>query len=86
MTISECGGTRTVTLTIRFCFAPTSSSPSRMSTGVAPEFLTRSSGTWPAAETSVTFTVPSASASSRLFGSIASRGSLARMGVRVRLR
>ena len=39
--------TRIVRLTMRFCLAPTSSSPSRMRTGEGATFLTRSSGTLP---------------------------------------
>jgi hypothetical protein len=59
ITTSDCGATRIVTSTVRFCLAPISSPPSRMSTGVPPEFLMRSSGTWPSAETSVAWIVPS---------------------------
>jgi hypothetical protein len=58
--------TRTVRLITRFCFAPTSSSPSIMRTGFAARFVTRSSGTLPVSEISVICTSPPASASSSI--------------------
>ena len=45
--------TRTLTLRMRFCFAPTSSSPSYSSTRSSSGFSTTSSGTLPASSTSV---------------------------------
>lgn len=55
--------TRMVMLSTRFCFAPTSSSPSRRSTRLGDALSRRSSGTLPPAETSVTRTWLSFSAS-----------------------
>ena len=55
-------GTRIVRLTTRFCFAPTSSTPSRRNTGCAPLLNTRSSGTLPCSLTSVISVHPSAMA------------------------
>ena len=46
-------GTRMVRLTTRFCFAPTSSSPSTISVGTRPRLTARSSGTLPCSDTSV---------------------------------
>ena len=57
---SECAGTMIVRLTTRFCFAPTSSSPSTMRIGLGPRFTTRSSGTLPCSEISVISTAPDA--------------------------
>ncbi len=57
------GGTRIVRLTMRFCLAPTSSSPSTMSTWRGLSLTTCSSGTRPASDTSVTRAVPAATAS-----------------------
>jgi hypothetical protein len=49
---------------MRFCLAPTSSSPSKTKTGIGPLLTMVNSGTWPASDTSVTVTKPAASASS----------------------
>ena len=58
--------TRMVVLTIRFCLAPTSSSPSRIRTIFSARLITRRSGTEPAASTSGTSMSPAESASSRV--------------------
>ena len=51
-------GTRIVRLTMRFCLAPTSSSPSSIRTGRLLLLSTCSSGTRPASEISVTSKLP----------------------------
>jgi hypothetical protein len=48
----------TDTFRTRFCFPPTSSSPSRNKTGTSPWFSTNRSGTDPASDTSTTVTAP----------------------------
>ena len=48
---------RIETLSVRFCFASTSSSPSTSSTGLSPRFLNSSSGTLPPSATSLTCAV-----------------------------
>src|SRR5262245_54981287 len=63
--VSRAGGASTVTLRIRFCFAPSSSSPSYSRTLDSSGLVTRSSGTEPASLTSVTRS-PSGRASSRV--------------------
>ena len=66
MRVSRPGGARIETLSVRFCLAPTSSSPSTSSTGRSPRFLNSNSGTLPPSETSPTRAVPDTSASSRV--------------------
>ena len=53
MISSDSAATRIVRFTTRFCFAPTSSSPSMMRVGLRPRLTIRSSGTTPFADTSV---------------------------------
>ena len=79
MTVARCGGARMVKLSTRFCFAPTSSSPSTSNTGDGPVTTIVSADTWPASLTSVTWAEPLASASSSVTYS-ASRVSLQIMG------
>ena len=55
----------TVVLSTRFCLAPTSSSPSRMSTPTAPWLCALRLGTSPPSDISVTSRVPAPMASSR---------------------
>jgi hypothetical protein len=59
---SECAATRIVRLTMRFCFAPISSSPSTIKTEDEPRLTNRSSGTLPCSDTSVISTSPADSA------------------------
>ncbi len=64
MTMAVCAPASTVTLRMRFCLAPISSSPSSSSTGWSASLTSLSSGTLPIAETSVTRASPRATASS----------------------
>ena len=86
MVSSEFAATRIVRLTMRFCFAPRSSSPSTMRTGRGPRLMNFRSGTLPCSETSVISTRPDASASSSTrYSSVEGSRLLSSSGIIVRL-
>jgi hypothetical protein len=69
----DLASTRTLTFRMRFCLAPTSSSPSYMSTRSSSGFSTTSSGTVPASSTSVTRSPRASASSSVMYSAIGSR-------------
>src|SRR5215831_12563530 len=62
--VTDRAGTRMEMFTIRFCFAPTSASPSTIRIDRSERFSNLSSGTEPDVDVSVTLATPLASASS----------------------